>query len=92
MTLLVGIAQFISNLRKRKRLPFVSSPLTVNKYPSAGTHDCCEFTGILGDVSAVVVVEGDSDRAVLETLAERLGRDLEAEAVPIVTMVGASSR
>ena len=47
--------------------------------------------GILVDVSAVVFVEGDSDRAALETLAERLGRDLEAEDVSIVSMGGASS-
>ena len=47
--------------------------------------------GILGDVSAVVFVEGESDKAALETLAERLGRDLEAEAVSIVSMGGASS-
>ncbi len=47
--------------------------------------------GILVEVSAVVFVEGDSDRAALETLAERLGRDLEAEGVSIVSMGGASS-
>ncbi len=42
-------------------------------------------------MSAVVLVEGDSDKAALETLAKRLGRDLEAEAVSIVSMGGASS-
>lgn len=47
--------------------------------------------GILVGVSAVVLVEGDSDRAALETLAVRLGRDLEAEGVSIVSMGGASS-
>jgi hypothetical protein len=47
--------------------------------------------GTLADVSGVVFVEGDSDKAALETLAERLGRDLEAEAVSIVSMGGASS-
>ena len=47
--------------------------------------------GILGGVSAVVFVEGESDRAALEALAERLGRDLDAEAVVIVSMNGASS-
>ena len=47
--------------------------------------------GILVDVSGLVFVEGDSDMAALETLAERLGRDLEAEDVSIVSMGGASS-
>ena len=39
----------------------------------------------------MVFVEGDSDKAALEALAERRGRDLEAEAVSIVSMGGASS-
>jgi hypothetical protein len=42
-------------------------------------------------VSAVVLVEGDSDKAAVETLADRLGRDLEVEGVSIVSMGGASS-
>ena len=42
-------------------------------------------------MSAVVFVEGDSDRAALETLAGRLGRDLAAEGVSVVAMGGASS-
>jgi len=37
---------------------------------------------------AVVLVEGHSDRVALQTLAERLGRDLEAEGVAIVPMGG----
>lgn len=36
----------------------------------------------------VVLVEGTSDRRAVETLARRCGRDLEAEGVAIVSMVG----
>lgn len=42
-------------------------------------------------MTAVVFVEGDSDRAALATLAKRLGRDLNAEGVSIISMGGASS-
>jgi hypothetical protein len=38
---------------------------------------------------SVVLVEGVSDQRALEALAERLGRDLEAEGVAIVPMGGA---
>ena len=37
---------------------------------------------------SVVLVEGTSDRVALHTLAERLGRDLEAEGVRVVAMGG----
>jgi len=40
-------------------------------------------------IRAVVVVEGDSDRVALETLARRRGRDLAAEGVEIVSIGGA---
>ena len=40
---------------------------------------------------AVVLVEGISDRAALEALAARHGRDLEAEGVSIVAMGGAQA-
>ena len=40
-------------------------------------------------VRTVVIVEGESDRAALETLARRQGRDLEAEGVAIVSIGGA---
>ena len=40
---------------------------------------------------AVVLVEGASDRAALEVLAERRGRDLSAERVAIVAMGGATN-
>jgi hypothetical protein len=40
---------------------------------------------------AVVLVEGDSDRVALETLAERHGRDLAAEGVEIVPIGGAQA-
>lgn len=41
--------------------------------------------------STVVLVEGDSDRLALETLAERRGRNLSAEGVSIVAMGGATN-
>jgi hypothetical protein len=37
---------------------------------------------------AIVLVEGDSDRIALRTLAERHGRDLAAEGVEVVAMGG----
>jgi OLD-like protein len=40
---------------------------------------------------AVVLVEGISDRSALEALAERRGRNLEAEGVSIVAMGGAQA-
>jgi hypothetical protein len=43
------------------------------------------------DPRAVVLVEGESDRAALETLAGRRGRDLGAEGVSIVPMGGATT-
>jgi Overcoming lysogenization defect protein-like, TOPRIM domain len=42
-------------------------------------------------VCAVVLVEGVSDQRALETLAERRGRDLEAERVAIVPIGGAQA-
>jgi len=43
------------------------------------------------DARAVVLVEGTSDQVALETLAERRGRDLEAEQVSIVPIGGAQA-
>jgi len=43
------------------------------------------------DASAVVLVEGVSDRVALETLAERRGRNLDAEGVSIVPIGGAQA-
>jgi hypothetical protein len=40
---------------------------------------------------AVVFVEGDTDRVVLETLAERLGKPLDANGIAILAMGGKSS-
>jgi predicted ATP-dependent endonuclease of OLD family len=40
---------------------------------------------------AVILVEGESDRIALETLAPRLGRDLGAEGVEIVAMGGVTN-
>lgn len=42
-------------------------------------------------VRAVVLVEGDSDRIAVETLATRRGRDLAAEGVAVVSMGGATN-
>jgi hypothetical protein len=44
-----------------------------------------------GSPRAVVLVEGTSDRLALEALAERRGRDLDAEGVAIVAMGGAQA-
>jgi hypothetical protein len=43
------------------------------------------------DPRAVVLVEGTSDQVALETLADRRGRDLEAEQVAIVPIGGAQA-
>jgi hypothetical protein len=40
---------------------------------------------------AVILVEGTSDRIAVETLAERRGRDLEAEGVSVVPIGGAQA-
>ena len=42
-------------------------------------------------MKTVVLVEGNSDRIALETLAERQGRDLAAEGVSVVAMGGAQA-
>lgn len=44
---------------------------------------------VRSDVRGIVLVEGASDHAALATLAERRGRDLEAEGIAIVAMGGA---
>ena len=48
-------------------------------------------SGPLEAVRAVVLVEGDSDRAAVETLAARRGRDLAGEGVAVLAMGGASN-
>jgi hypothetical protein len=42
-------------------------------------------------VATTVLVEGESDRVAVETLARRLGRDLTAECVAVVPMGGATN-
>ena len=42
-------------------------------------------------MSAVILVEGDSDRIAVETLARRQGRDLAAEGVEVVAIGGAQA-
>jgi predicted ATP-dependent endonuclease of OLD family len=44
-----------------------------------------------GDLHAVVLVEGLSDQIALETLAERRGRNLDAEGVRVVPIGGAQA-
>jgi len=44
-----------------------------------------------GQTTGLVLVEGISDRVALETLAERYGRDLEAERTSIVSIGGAQA-
>jgi hypothetical protein len=58
-----------------------------------GAPICADMGGIciVACMSAVVLVEGDSDKAAIEALAERLGRDLVLEGSSIVSMGGASS-
>ncbi|MEU8545346.1 ATP-dependent endonuclease [Streptomyces sp. NPDC048717] len=46
---------------------------------------------LAGGVRAAVLVEGDSDRAAIETLAARHGRDLGAEGVAVVPLGGATN-
>ena len=45
----------------------------------------------MDDVRGIVIVEGASDRAALEALAERRGRDLQAEGVAVVPIGGAQA-
>jgi hypothetical protein len=45
----------------------------------------------LADPRAVILVEGISDKAAVETLAERRGRDLAAEGVAVVPIGGAQA-
>jgi hypothetical protein len=48
-------------------------------------------TESMTNVRAVVLVEGTSDQVALETLAERRGRDLDADGVSIVPIGGAQA-
>src|SRR5215831_10831556 len=48
-------------------------------------------TGRVEAVRSVVIVEGQSDKVGLETLARRLGRDLHAERVSVVPVGGAQA-
>jgi hypothetical protein len=78
----------------------VPDPLsTASRNPSATTFMCgkthVRASGLQRiqrmDPRAVVLVEGTSDQVALETLAERRGRDLEAEQVSIVPIGGAQA-
>jgi len=42
------------------------------------------------DAAGIVLVEGRSDKAAVETLAQRLGRDLAGEGVAVISLGGAS--
>jgi len=50
-----------------------------------------DATHVSGDVRAVVLVEGLSDRVAVEALAGRRGRDLAAEGVSVVPIGGAQA-
>jgi hypothetical protein len=56
-------------------------------------HEISAATKVLASVNVrtVVLVEGASDRAALETLAARRGRDLDAERVCVVPLGGATN-
>jgi hypothetical protein len=51
--------------------------------------DSALTTAARADTRAVILVEGTSDQAALETLALRRGRDLDAEGVAVVAIGGA---
>ena len=55
--------------------------------PSKGVQVSGRVTG----VRAVLLVEGQSDRAAVVALAGRMGRDLDAEGIEVVSMGGAGS-
>ena len=48
-------------------------------------------SALVGAITTAVLVEGESDRVAIETLAGRLGRDLPAEGVCVIPMGGAMS-
>jgi hypothetical protein len=52
---------------------------------------CCGKRRISVTPRAVILVEGDSDGIALETLATRLGRDLAAERVELISMRGVTN-
>jgi hypothetical protein len=51
----------------------------------------CSPRDVLENPRAVLLVEGTSDRVAVETLAERQGRNLDAEAVTVVPIGGAQA-
>jgi len=53
--------------------------------------DVLAASSVPPSAASVVFVEGMSDRRALETLAERRGRDLEAEGVAVVSMGGSKN-
>jgi Overcoming lysogenization defect protein-like, TOPRIM domain len=57
----------------------------------AATCEADRVAAIGDGVRAVVLVEGHSDRAALEELARKSGRDLDAEGVAIVAIGGATN-
>jgi OLD-like protein len=50
-----------------------------------------DATHVSGDVRAVVLVEGLSDRVAIEAVAERRGRDLAADGVSVIPIGGAQA-
>lgn len=74
------------DLRKLARATRVRAPKACKNQTVDGLS---EPDTVGAGARAVVLVEGASDRAAVETLAMRLGRNLEAERVSVVSMGGA---
>ncbi|MFD0127219.1 MULTISPECIES: TOPRIM nucleotidyl transferase/hydrolase domain-containing protein [Streptomyces] len=63
----------------------------VDDWASGGTGEAARELAAHLDVRTAVLLEGPSDHAAVEALAERRGRDLAAEGVCVVAMGGAMS-
>jgi Overcoming lysogenization defect protein-like, TOPRIM domain len=59
------------------------------RFQLAAVESAAHAPGASVDARAVVLVEGISDQVALEALAQRRGRDLDAEGIAIVPMGGA---
>ena len=64
--------------------------------PTSG-HDVLQVAGLAealaagADSRAVILVEGKSDQAAVETLSRRVGRDLDAEGISVIPVGGATT-
>ncbi len=71
----------------KQRRRFHPSELVPGPWPPLGAEAACELL-IGANARAVILVEGWSDQAALESLALRRGRDLTAEGIAVVPMGG----